>query len=93
MIARVLLLSVALGLAGCQNDQQARRAATGGLIGAGGGAAIGALAGGGEGAAVGAVVGGVAGAAIGAATTPSYRATPRYGHRRYRHPRYRPHRW
>ena len=64
--AVIAFLSLAT-LAGCGNDP-GTRAVSGGLIGAGGGAAIGALAGGH--AATGAIVGGAAGAVTGAATTP-----------------------
>jgi len=62
-------LAVALSLAAC-GQSQGDRALSGGLIGAGSGAAIGAIAGGGPGAAIGAAVGGVGGAAAGALTSP-----------------------
>lgn len=58
---------VLLTLAGCGRDP-GTRAVTGGLIGAGAGAAGGALLGGSP--ATGAVIGGAAGAIGGAATTP-----------------------
>ena len=58
---------VLLALAGCGRDP-GTRAVTGGLIGAGAGAAGGALLGGSP--ATGAVIGGAAGAVGGAATTP-----------------------
>jgi osmotically inducible lipoprotein OsmB len=58
---------LALALAGCGNNP-GDRAVSGGLIGAGGGAALGAVAG--FNPAVGALVGGAGGAAVGAATTP-----------------------
>jgi len=63
------VLAVALSLAAC-GQSQGDRALSGGLIGAGSGAAIGAIAGGGPGAAIGAAVGGVGGAAAGALTSP-----------------------
>jgi YMGG-like Gly-zipper len=60
------------------------RAITGGLLGAGTGAAIGAIAGGGRGAGIGAAVGGGLGAVTGAATTPA--RPPRHVyHRHYYH--------
>ncbi len=58
---------LALTLAGC-GYSPGHRAVTGGLIGAGGGAALGAVAG--FNPAVGAVAGAAGGAAIGAATAP-----------------------
>jgi hypothetical protein len=65
---KIVLISVmALGLAGCGNNP-GDRAVSGGLIGAGGGAALGAVAG--FNPAVGALAGAAGGAAIGAATTP-----------------------
>jgi hypothetical protein len=57
-----------LGLAGC-GTSPGDRAVSGGLIGAGGGAALGAAAG--FNPAVGALAGAAGGAAIGAATTPA----------------------
>jgi len=62
----VAALAVALGLAAC-GTTPTDRAASGGLIGAGAGAAIGSLYGD---AGAGAVIGGVAGAAAGALTDP-----------------------
>jgi len=71
MIRSTLLLGVvtasALALAGCGTDP-GERALSGGLIGAGAGAAIGAATGGS--AATGALIGGAAGAVGGAATSP-----------------------
>ena len=57
----------AMSLAGCGRSP-GDRAVSGGLIGAGGGAALGAVAG--FNPAVGALVGGAGGAAVGAATAP-----------------------
>ena len=66
-----LAIVAAIGLAGCTNpNDPAQRAAGGGLIGAGAGAAIGGIAGGGRGAAIGAITGGLVGAATGVVTTP-----------------------
>jgi hypothetical protein len=62
-----VVTALALGLAGCGNNP-GDRAVSGGLIGAGGGAALGAVAG--FNPAVGALAGAAGGAAIGAATTP-----------------------
>jgi len=62
-----VVTALALGLAGC-GDRPGDRAVSGGLIGAGGGAALGAVAG--FNPAVGALAGAAGGAAIGAATTP-----------------------
>jgi hypothetical protein len=59
----------ALSLSAC-GYSQGDRALSGGLLGAGGGAAIGGAAAGLPGAALGAAVGGVAGAAAGALTSP-----------------------
>lgn len=59
-------LVAALALGGCGTDP-GDRALSGGLLGAGAGAAIGSVTGS---AGAGAVIGGVAGAAIGAATDP-----------------------
>jgi len=70
MMRSVVLLSLALALAGCNTDSQSQRTVGGAVIGAGGGALIGAAAGGGRGAAIGAVAGGLTGALIGRATTP-----------------------
>ncbi len=64
-----LLTTLGLSLAGC-GQTPGERALSGGLIGAGGGAAIGAIAGGGTGAAIGALAGGATGAAAGALTAP-----------------------
>ena len=59
-------------LAGCGSTEQDRRAATGGLIGAGVGALAGqAIGGNTTSTLVGAAAGGIGGAAIGAATTPA----------------------
>jgi hypothetical protein len=72
MIRTFTALTVAAGMTlalGC-GQTTGERALSGGLIGAGGGAAIGALAGGGQGAAIGAVAGGLTGAAAGALTAP-----------------------
>jgi hypothetical protein len=82
-MTRILLLPGAvvllLGLSACGNPYNPTdRAVSGGLIGAGAGAAIGAAAGGGPGAAIGAAAGGVTGAAVGAATTPPPPPPPRY---------------
>ena len=64
-------LCALLALGACTNpNDPAQRAAGGGLLGAGAGAAIGALAGGGSGAAIGAITGGAVGAATGVITTP-----------------------
>jgi hypothetical protein len=68
--AVTLAAGMTLALAGC-GQTPGERALTGGLIGAGGGAAIGAIAGGGTGAAIGAAAGGLTGAAAGALTAPS----------------------
>ena len=73
--ALTLAAGMTLALAGC-GQTTGERAVSGGLIGAGGGAAIGALAGGGRGAAIGAVAGGLTGAAAGALTTPSGGGSP-----------------
>ncbi len=67
-LAATLAISL-LTLAACGNSQ-GDRALSGGLIGAGSGAALGAAFGGGPGAAIGAAVGGVGGAAAGALTSP-----------------------
>lgn len=64
--ACVVLIPVALGLAGC-GYSRGERALSGGLIGAGGGAAIGAVTGGSP--LVGAAIGGGAGALGGALTS------------------------
>ncbi len=64
-------LIAALGTSACTNpNDPLQRAAGGGLLGAGAGAAIGGIAGGGRGAAIGAVTGGAVGAATGVITTP-----------------------
>ena len=64
-------LGVALAVSACTNPYDpAQRAAGGGLIGAGAGAAIGGAVGGWQGAGVGALVGGAAGAVTGAVSTP-----------------------
>jgi osmotically inducible lipoprotein OsmB len=67
MTTSILLASLAIGLAGC-GYSPGDRAASGGLIGAGGGAAIAALTGGSP--LVGAAIGGAAGAIGGAVTSP-----------------------
>jgi hypothetical protein len=67
--SRVAIATVALSsllLAGC-GDTPSDRALSGGLLGAGAGAAIGSVAGG---AGTGAIIGGVSGAALGALTKP-----------------------
>ena len=64
----VILLGLALGLAGC-GYTPGDRAASGGLMGAGAGAAIAAATGGAP--LVGALVGGAVGAVGGAATSPN----------------------
>ena len=71
--ATAAVFATALALAGC-GTTPGDRAVSGGLLGAGGGAAIGSLYGD---AGKGAVIGGVGGAALGALTTP------RYGYDRY----------
>ncbi|MBV8095372.1 MAG: hypothetical protein JOY71_13205 [Acetobacteraceae bacterium] len=63
------LVGVLLGLAAC-GETPGQRAVSGGLIGAGSGAAIGAAAGGGGGAGKGALIGGGVGALGGALTAP-----------------------
>jgi hypothetical protein len=64
-------LMTALATSACTNpNDPLQRAAGGGLLGAGAGAAIGGIAGGGRGAAIGAVTGGAVGAATGVITTP-----------------------
>ena len=63
----VVLASLSLALAGC-GDRPSTRAVTGGLIGAGAGAAISGVAGGSP--ATGALIGGGVGAATGALTAP-----------------------
>ncbi len=65
--AVTLIAATLLTLAACGRDP-GTRAVTGGLIGAGGGAAIGAATGGNPG--TGALIGGAVGAVGGAATTP-----------------------
>jgi hypothetical protein len=68
----LVVIGMALALAGCQTARQ-DRALTGGLIGGGAGALIGGLAGGSAGAAVaGGVIGAAAGALIADATRPGY---------------------
>ena len=66
-VALMLLLCL---VAGC-GESMGTRATTGGLLGAGGGAAVGSATG--LGAGTGAIVGGLGGAGVGAATTPSRR--------------------
>jgi hypothetical protein len=65
----VMAGALGLGLSAC-GETPGTRAVTGGLLGAGGGAAIGGIAGGGHGAAIGALGGGALGAAGGAVTAP-----------------------
>jgi osmotically inducible lipoprotein OsmB len=78
VIVRAVALGLVLITAGCGRDT-GTRAATGGLIGAGGGVALG-VATGGIGPAVGALVGGGGGAAAGAATSQRMqRATANHG--------------
>jgi hypothetical protein len=79
----IILVGVALALAGCQTDQQ-DRAFNGALIGGVAGTAIGAVAGRSVGGAVaGGLIGAGTGALIGAATTPG-RCYRWHHHRRYR---------
>jgi hypothetical protein len=87
VVAGGLLLA---GTVMAQPYDPAGRAITGGLIGAGTGAAIGAIAGGGHGAGVGAAVGGGLGALAGVATTPPPPPRTAYRHRYHRvhHPYY-----
>lgn len=66
ILAGVILASVAFGVAGCGYNR-GDRALSGGLLGAGGGAAIGAVAGGSP--LAGAAIGGAAGAIGGALTS------------------------
>jgi hypothetical protein len=66
ILAGVVLAAVAIGVAGCGYNR-GDRALSGGLLGAGGGAAIGAVAGGSP--LAGAAVGGAAGAIGGALNT------------------------
>lgn len=63
------LLTASLSLAACGN-RPGDRALSGGLIGAGGGAAIGGILGGGGGALTGGLIGGAVGAGAGALTSP-----------------------
>jgi hypothetical protein len=74
---RLAALAVPLiaSLAAC-GENPGERALTGGLIGAGGGAALGATTG--LGIVPGVVIGGIGGAVLGAATTPSPPPPPRY---------------
>ena len=68
LVAAVLVLSVAVPLAACENmSRTQQRALSGGAIGAAGGAAVGALTGGSM--VTGALSGGAGGAAVGALTT------------------------
>lgn len=76
--ATAAVFATALALAGC-GTTPGDRIVSGGLLGAGGGAAIGSLYGD---AGKGAVIGGVGGAAIGALTTPRYGYYDRYGYNR-----------
>jgi osmotically inducible lipoprotein OsmB len=68
-LAIVVLVGLGFTLAGC-GDRPGERAVSGGLIGAGAGAAIGAATGGNP--ASGALIGGGIGAVGGAATSPRY---------------------
>jgi osmotically inducible lipoprotein OsmB len=61
-----IALALLLSLVGCGHTM-GTRAATGGLLGAGGGAAVGSATG--LGAGTGAIIGGLGGAGVGAATT------------------------
>ncbi len=70
--------ATALALAGC-GTAPGERAVSGGLLGAGAGAAIGSVTGS---AGRGAVIGGVGGAALGALTSPSSGYYDRYGYYR-----------
>jgi osmotically inducible lipoprotein OsmB len=74
--AMAAIFATALALAGC-GTTPGDRAVSGGLLGAGGGAAIGSLYGD---AGKGAVIGGVGGAALGALTTPPPGYYDRYGY-------------
>jgi osmotically inducible lipoprotein OsmB len=67
LTALFVLASISVGLAGC-GETPGTRAVTGGLIGAGGGAAIGSVTG--LGAGTGALIGGVGGAGAGALSAP-----------------------
>ena len=67
ILASVAAATLALVVSAC-GESPGTRAVTGGLLGAGGGAAIGGIAGGGKGAAIGAASGGALGAVGGAAT-------------------------
>ena len=69
ILTSVMAGALMLGLSAC-GETPSTRAVTGGLLGAGGGAAIGGIAGGGHGAAIGALGGGALGAAGGAVTAP-----------------------
>lgn len=83
MLRLLVVIGMALALAGCQTARQ-DRALTGGLIGGGAGALIGGLAGGSAGAAVaGGVVGAAAGALIADATRPGYCYYYRHHRRHY----------
>lgn len=77
-----VVLTMALGLAACNQTATQQRVTTGAAVGALGGAAVGAIAGGGRGAAIGAVVGGIGGAAVAGATAPkNCYAYDQYGRR------------
>jgi hypothetical protein len=72
----LVAVALLLGLSACTNPYDpVQRTISGGLIGAGSGAAIGAAAAGGHGAALGAAVGGAVGAVSGLISTPP---PPRY---------------
>jgi hypothetical protein len=77
--AMAAVLASALALAGC-GTTPGDRAVSGGLLGAGAGAAVGSLYGD---AGKGAVIGGVGGAAVGALTAPPPGYYDRYGYNRY----------
>lgn len=71
MKSAVIVVAVALALAGCSQYSESDRAVGGGLLGAGAGALIGGAATGtAGGAVVGGLLGGATGAVVGAATTP-----------------------
>lgn len=76
------VFATALTVSGC-GTMPGERAVSGGVLGAGAGAAIGSLSGN---AGKGAIIGGVGGAALGALTTPSpgYAYDPYYGRSYYR---------
>ncbi|MBS0640812.1 MAG: hypothetical protein JSS43_13110 [Proteobacteria bacterium] len=69
LMALAVLLCASTGLVGC-GETRGSRAVTGGLIGAGGGAALGSVTG--LGAGTGALIGGAGGAGAGALTAPRH---------------------